>query len=303
MPSLRSLTVSMFSIGMPMLALCILFLSRRGMSAHIGMGQPGSECRSNRDCATSTFCDRLVHRCIRKPKVSKKKKLPHLVSWGAVGTKCDDDSSCQPDLYCSSEKSQCVRKAKEGEMCEAAEHCHGNLKCGAEGLCTPVSGDIGSVCSDSADCADNLQCFVLVNEENNGTVSKKQKVPNKRCVTPCNGRNDCGEKQVCQRGMCIGMNYGPCMPMCDHGLQCNRITNKCRPKTSVMEKCDDDGKASCVQECLKTEAKNPDRIVYCGFCCLKGCRCFNGPGWLKLVSSEFLARALGSYYSYNMSIA
>lgn len=46
--------------------------------------------------------------------------------------------------------------------------------------------------------------------------------------------------------------------------------------------------ADCAKECLKFEPRNPDRIVYCGFCCLKGCRCFNGPGWLKLVSSEFL---------------
>ena len=303
--------VSVLYLVVRLAALCTFFLSSStGMAARVAMGKPGSECRSDRDCAKSTFCDHLVRTCIRKPrspgpgrKNPKKRELPHLMKRGDVGRKCEDDSSCAADLYCSSEKYVCVRKAKVGEICESAEHCVAELKCGAEGLCTSVSGDVGSVCSDAADCGDNLQCFVVAEKGNNGTVTATGTVAPKRCATPCIDEKECAEKQACKRGMCIGKNYGPCMPTCDHGLQCNRVTNKCRPKTSVIEKCNDDGKAACVKECLKFDQRNPDRIIYCGFCCLKGCRCFNGPGWLKLVSSEFLSTALGSYNTYNMSVA
>jgi hypothetical protein len=204
-----------------------------------------------------------------------------------VGGPCEDSDDCAADLICSLRQSKCVRAAKEGEICESDQHCGTNLKCGADSTCTSITGDVGSRCADTADCADELVCH-----------------RNKMCARSCkSAKGDCLPQQTCDDGICISLNYGPCLPKCADGLQCNVLTNKCRPKTVQMEKCDDEAKVECVKQCLKVEPTNADRIVYCGHCCMNQCRCLNGPGWFKMVTKSFLDLAIGPYGTYNMSVS
>ena len=212
----------------------------------------------------------------------------HALKRKEIGGRCSDtEIDCNIDLYCSKKTRKCVRKAREGHICEEDEHCQKDLVCGADSVCTKLHGDIGSYCHDTTDCADNLVCSEKLH----------------KCAVKCrvdlsakdNNSPDCDSKQECVDGVCVGMNYGSCLPVCGKGLQCNRLTNKCRPKTSQMPKCDDFHKMKCVKECLAIEPHNPDRTVYCGWCCINNCRCFNGPGWFKLVPKYFLDIAIGPY--------
>lgn len=215
-----------------------------------------------------------------------------------IGGRCKDTlTDCNVDLYCSSKTNKCVRKVAEGRICESDEHCKEGLTCGADSVCTHLNGEVGDYCHDTADCADKLVCGSKIH----------------KCAVKCsvgtseNGNNspDCKMKQECVDGICVGMNYGPCKPICGKNLQCNRLTDKCRPKTMQLDQCDDIHKMKCVKNCLTIEPHNPDRIVYCGFCCINNCRCYNGPGWFKLVPKYFLDMAVGPYqiaYAANMNI-